>query len=206
MGLGICSDKDFESELINSSVDYSQLRQRPSNSMDDVTNTEVISPTILPMNPQGRISDVNNVPQSLRKILGETVATEGLRSAMQLADSFGGISQPTLSTYARGEVSPHSKTNASNDMFEYVNGRKTKITKRALNKLNLAMSLIDENKLLGCDAKELSTVAKDMAQIVKHMEPAAKETETKDPVQFHFYAPVVKNEAHYETIVAKDNY
>ena len=207
MGLGIISDDDFFKELKNSSIDNNTTNTtNNTTSPDDLLDGTVITSNILPMNPQGRHNDVNNVPQSLRKILGEEVATNGLSSAMRLADSFGGISQPTLSTYGTGQVSRGIKSNKSDDMYEYVNGRKTKITKRALNKLNLAMSLMDETKLMGCDAKELSTVAKDMAQIVKHMEPSKQVEEIKEAVQFHFYAPQVRNENHYETVVAKDNY
>ncbi len=150
----------------------------------------------------GRDKDVPNVPQSLRKVIGETAATEGLKSAMHLASSFG-ISQPTTSTYARGEISP-GQTN--DDLVNHINGRKTKITKKAINRLNMALNHIDETKLLGCDAKELSGIAKDMASVVNAMEPKQKEDGQKDPVQFHFYAPQVRNENHYETVVAKDNY
>lgn len=221
MGLGIISDRDFESEIQNSSVDYqsninSDNQFNPDSNSDTDTNSDTNTdktspatiPTIQPILNPGRHTDVNNVPQSLRKILGEEVATNGLRSAMHLAESLGGhgISQPTLSTYGRGEISPNHKSDKSNELFEYVNGRKTKITKRALNKLNLAMSLIDEEKLLGCDANELTNVAKGMAQVVKHMEPDKSDNEKKDPVQFHFYAPQIRNEQHYEVVRAKDNY
>lgn len=219
MPLGIVSNSDFDSELNNSAVsiiknntinksDIIKNKSEPrafiySDNSDSIVNAEVLDLPVV-----GRLNDVTNIPQSLRKILGEEVAVHGLASAMKLAESLGGhgISQPTLSTYARGEISPGQVSNSSTDLLNHINGRKTKISKRALNKLNLALSLIDEQKLLGCDAKELSSVAKDMAIVSKQMEPREKSDEVKDPVQFHFYAPQIRSENHYETVVAKDNY
>jgi hypothetical protein len=211
MPLGIVSDSDLMSEINNSSVDSTpsindsiptnNSNHRPSE-LDELDGA-VITSDVITMKSVGRHSEVNNIPSSLRKVLGEEAAINGIQSAMQLANSLGGISQPSLSTYARGESSP-GKTNTQ--LLEHINGRKTKISSRALNKLNLAMSLIDEQKLLGCDAKELSSVAKDMAVVAKAMEPTVKEDEKKDPIQFHFYAPQIRNEAHYEVVQAKDNY
>lgn len=214
MPLGIVSDSDLMSEINNSSIDsLDDTIPLKDNSIINNSNSKpselneldgaVITSDVITMKSVGRHSEVNNIPPSLRKVLGEEAAINGIQSAMHLANSLGGISQPTLHTYARGESSP-GKTNSQ--LLEHINGRKIKISSRALNKLNLAMSLIDEEKLFGCDAKELSSVAKDMAIISKQMEPTVKEDEKKDPVQFHFYAPQIRNEAHYEIVNAKDNY
>jgi hypothetical protein len=206
MALGIVTDTDFEKELNNSSHTTKTV-------MTDIppraSNSEVIIPTIVENPSVGRTPDVSNVPQSLRKILAETHAVEGLGRAQELANSLipGGISQPTLSTYGNGQISRgNHKSSESNDLLNYVNGRKTKITKRALNKINLAMSLMDEDKLNSCDAKELSAITKDMAQVVKHMEPEQREDRKSEPVQFIMYAPQVRTENNYDVVVAKDNY
>jgi predicted transcriptional regulator len=194
MPLGIVSHSDYQKEKNNSSIEHQSI-PKP-------TENPIITSDVLPSKQPGRDADVPNVPQSLRKLLGEEVAVNGLRSAMEIANSFG-ISQPTTSTYARGEISPGVP---NKDLSEYINGRKTKISKRALNKLNMALNHIDDSKLMQCDAVELSSVAKNMAAVAGAMEPKDKEEEKKDPVQFHFYAPQVRNENHYETVVAKDNY
>lgn len=219
MPLGIVSDEDFNKELENNSVDYSNSNNssnsksepRTFNNTDnlptdnDIVSGEIVTSDVLQMKSRGRIPEVPNVPQSLRKILGEEHAINGLKSAQHLADSLipRGLSQPTLSTYGRGQV---SNGVPNDDMLNHINGRKIKISKRALNKLNMAVSMIDEQKLLGCDAKELSSVAKDMAIVAKQMEPSVSDDRKSEPVQFHFYAPQIKNEHHYETVVAKDNY
>jgi len=195
--LGIVSDKEFDSERINSDVSHTIERNE-----DTEKSTPVVTSDVLTLPSVGRDKDVPNVPQSLRKMLGEEVATNGLKSAMNLAASFG-ISQPTASTYARGEVSPGT-TNP--DLLQHINNRKTKISKRALNKLSMALNHLDDSKLMGCDAKELSSVAKDMAAVVNSMSPKQDESAQTNNAQFHFYAPQIRNEKHYETVVAKDNY
>ena len=214
MPLGIVSDQDFEKEILNNGVDIIRNTNdkestplEPRTSIPEVINSEeqnpIITSDVLTMKRVGRHNDVNNVPMSLRKVLSEEHAVNGLKSAQSLANSLGGLSQPTLSTYGRGQV---SNGQSNDEMLTYLNGRKTKISKRALNKLNLALSLIDDEKLLPLKATELSSVAKDMAIVAKQMEPSVKEDDKKDPVQFHFYSPVIKQENHYDTVVAKDNY
>ena len=218
MPLGIVSNKEFESELMNSCVDKVINPERDvepeinSNEIDDgdgdnnQPRTSIVA-EVVDLPKLGRHNEVNNVPQSLRMIIGETAAVEGLGRAKELADTFGGLSQPTISTYARGEVSPNGNNKQDDDMLDYLNGRKTKITKRALNKINLALNLMDEERLKGCDAKELATISKEMSTVVKHMEPKNRdEREKVQPVQFIMYAPQVRSENHYETVVAKDNY
>jgi len=215
MPLGIVSDKDFEKEILNNGVDViknNTIPKEPRASLPTLeipSNPEVqednpiITSDVLTMKRVGRHNDVDNVPMSLRKVLGEEHAIHGLKSAQSLANSLGGLSQPTLSTYGRGQV---SNGQSNDEMLTYINSRKTKISKRALNKLNLALSLIDDQKLMPLKATELSTVAKDMAIVAKQMEPSVKEDEKKDPVQFIMYAPQIRNENNYEVVQAKDNY
>lgn len=213
MPLGIISDEEFNKEIENSGQSNHNEKKID---FDNSTNTGLdYHDTNQPRTPEtmivempgvGRHPEVGNVPQSLRKLLGEEVAINGLKSAMHLANSVGGLSQPTLSSYGSGNISRNNPSSDGDDLTNYLNNRKSKITKKALNKLTLVMSMIDEEKLLGCDAKELSTIAKDMATVSKQMEPTVKEAEKKEPVQFIMYAPQIKNEQHYETIAAKDNF
>lgn len=211
MSLGIVSNEDFDSELSNSSRDH-----RPSNNdrrapeiMDaEESNQPIIDSSQLPEikehHPHGRNMDDVNVPQSMRKLIGDTAIFEGRRAGLQLASSLG-ISSSSVSSYTNPNNSALSDSN-KDDITSFLTGRKNKITKRAINKLGLAISLIDETKLQEMDARGLSGVAKDMAQVVKHMEPPVKEAETKEPVQFLMYAPVINTENKYQTVIAKDNY
>jgi hypothetical protein len=195
MPLGIVSDRDFELERNNSDV---SIINRQSDEPTPKIEAEVIE---LPK--VGRIPEQVNIPTSLRSIIAEDHMENGLQSSKQLMTTLGGhISQPSINTYARGESSPGT---IDVSLTNHLNGRKQKLSKKALNKLNLALTHLDENKIVGCSAVELASVAKSMAEVSSKLQPEVKE-DKKDPVQFHIYAPSIKTETHYDTVVAKDNY
>lgn len=203
MPLGIVSDKDFEAEVSNSATVVHHVVRTPE-VLEPLSEAPVVTSDVLikKHHPHGRNEGDVNVPQSLRKLIGDTVLTEGRTSALHLANELG-ISNSSVSNY----TNPTSLSEpVADDINTYLTNRKTKISKRALNKLNLAMTYIDESKLKDLGARDLSAVAKDMAVVAKHMEPPTKEETEKSPVQFHFYAPQVRNENHYEVVTAKDNY
>jgi hypothetical protein len=204
MPLGIVSNRDFELERNNSDP---EIRQHNNNNIPRTSHEPVITGEVINNPTVGRTPEVPDIPISLKKIIGETHAIEGFQRAKELADSFGGLSQPTLSTLGNGSTSRGThKSRAGNELVEHINNRKTKISNKALNKINLALANMNEDKFAEADLKELSAVAKDMAVVVGQMAPKEKDDAKVEPVQFHFYAPTVRNEQHYEVIVAKDNY
>jgi hypothetical protein len=205
MPLGNVSNEDFEAELKNSSTVLKIPLPVHKSPVLEVEDPIIInSADIIRRNEHGRNEGDVNVPHSVRKLLGDTATFEGRQSALALASNLG-ISSSSVSGYTNPKNSAMAEVNKQ-DITAMLLGRKTKISKRALNKLNLAISLISEDKLTELKATELSSVAKDMAQVAKHMEPPKSEDTKSEPVQFHFYAPQVRNENHYETVVAKDNY
>jgi len=208
MPLGQVSNEDFESEVKNSS---NQRLERPVSNvnvpdMAPVVEGEVVTSDVLikKHHPHGRNEGDVNVPQSLRKLIGDTANMEGRQSALHLANEFG-ISSSSASSYTNPNNSALSESNKV-DISSFLTNRKNKISKRAINKLNLAISMINEDKLKESSARDLSTIAKDMAQVVKHMEPDKEQTSEVSPVQFVMFAPQVRNENHYEVVTAKDNY
>jgi len=72
MPIGIVSDTDFQSEL-----------DRLSGSIKSVSVP--VSGTIEQLPTKGRNTGDNNVPESLRKIIGEDAAINGRQSALQIA-------------------------------------------------------------------------------------------------------------------------
>lgn len=152
----------------------------------------------------GRNEGDVNVPQSLRKLIGDTATFEGRASALNLASELG-LSSASVSGYTNPNNSAMSEANKE-DIFAHLASRKYKMSKKALNKLNLALTHIDETKLKDLGAEKLANVAVSMAQVAKHMEPKQLNDKVIDPVQFHFYAPQVRQENHYEVVTAKDNY
>lgn len=210
MPLGIVSDSDFNSELNNSNREFirTPIVERPKDVMivDDkhIENPIITSDTIIKKyHPHGRHEDDVNVPQSLRKLIGDAAITEGRPAALEIAEQFG-LSNSSVATYTNPDNGNLNERN-SVDILNMLTTKKVKISKRALGKLNLAMGLITEEKLKDCKVETLSAVAKNMAQVAKNMEPSIKE-ETKSPVQFVMFAPQINNENKYQTVIAKDNY
>lgn len=212
MPLGIISDKEFESELLdmNDSIDNVEPLNEPTaveseliiDSNNIITSADIVQSKGY-QNSGRRKNDVE-VPESLRKIIGETAIMEGNKSALKLASSLG-ISSSSTNSYKNGKTSPNNN-HKDNDLIEYLNERKNKVAKKAMNKLNMALSNLDEPKMQGLEARELSGVAKDMAIIVKQMEPTVKSDAVVNPVSFQFVSIVQNSENQYQRVVAKDNY
>lgn len=200
MPLGIVSNEEFESELTNSGM-------HPDATLPTISTSDTIiyeQPIVEPLKEKGRNEGDINVPHSVRKLIGDTAVFNGRQDALQLANQFG-ISSASVSGYTNPANSALSEANKF-DIKNFLSKRRDKISKRAINKLNMAVSMISEDKLKDCKAIELSQVAKNMASVVGTLNPPEHESENKNPVQFHFYSPQVKNETHYEVITAKDTY
>lgn len=219
MPLGIVSNLDFELERNNSDSSFSEEingkkidfdetdKSEPRTSInDEVKIPEIVTSDMI--RSAGRHKEVTNVPQSLRKVIAEESVINGNKSARSLISSLGAtLSDATISTYKSGNVSPSNGVSvADTDLLDYINQRKGKVGKKALNKLNLALAIMDEAKLKELDAKELSGVAKDMAIVVDKMQLTKRDDEKVAPVQFVIMAPTINSEAYYQTVKAKDNY
>jgi predicted transcriptional regulator len=200
MPMGIVSDKDFQAELENSGMTPSGMGP----------NTGVpINPmaSVIALQKAGRSKGDTNVPNSLRSIIAETSAIDGRPAALQLAESFG-ISSSSVSAYANGSHSTTSYDKRDENILDTIQQSKNQIATRARNTLRKAIRHITEDKLGAAGAKELASVAKDMASISRAMEPESttvNETGDKKP-QFVVYAPTFINENTLEVVHAKDNY
>lgn len=181
MPLGIVSDKDFEKELGNSSK----------------------VPEIIPLPTPGRNQGDNNVPDSLRKIIGETAEIDGRQDALELANTFG-ISPSSVSAYGNGSRSTDSMDKQPN--LEYINGAKARISKKAQHKLFKALNHLTDDKLQEAKAVDLASIAKSMSGIVKEMEPEKPKdpNEGKNGPAFIVYSPQFRQENHYEVIQSRD--
>ncbi len=185
MAMGVVSDKDFENELVNSSV--------------PTTVDAVVNPIVRP----GRNSGDNNVPDSLRKIIGETSEIDGRSDALDLASRFG-ISPSSVSAYSNGSRSTDSMT--KQPALNHINQAKLRIGKRARIKLFKTLENITDEKLVDAKVADLATVARALSGVVKDMEPevARDSNEGKNQPTFIIYSPQVRNENHYDVINARD--
>jgi predicted transcriptional regulator len=182
MPLGIVSDADFEQELQKSEP--------------------IQTANIIPMPTPGRKEGDNNVPDSLRKIIGETSEIDGRKEALALASHFG-ISPSSVSAYANGSTSTDSMNKRPN--LPHINKAKEVIARSARNKLRDALKHITSDKLENTKAVDLASIARSMSAVVKEMEPEQEIEQKKDGPAFVIYSPQFKQENHYEIVAGRDS-
>ena len=189
MGMGIVSDKDFDSAL----VDCVNPKPKP------VPIAQIVDIT----RPGRKEGDVN-VPDSLRQIIGDTSVTDGRQEAVALAKNFG-ISPSAASAYAHGATSTASYDEQPNR--NTIVGAKERIAKKARAKLMLALTQLTPDKLAAAKARDIAGIARDMSQVMKNVEPESGPNtgvNTGGGPAFVFYAPQVREESSYQVIQAKD--
>ena len=194
MGMGIVSDSDFEKEIGNLN------KTTPPPALP--TFPPVIEGEVVNAPRPGRSNGDVNVPDSLRKIIGETSELDGRQAAIDLASRFG-ISPSSVSAYANGSTSTASMDKQPN--LPHINGAKTRIAKKAMKKLMSSLGHMTDEKLSEAKPHELAVIARNMSAIVKEMEPEQpKEADGKKGPTFVFFAPTLHKEEHYETINVRE--
>lgn len=190
MGMGIVSDKDFDSELVNTKA-------------ISIPPTTPKSATVIDVPSAGRNEGDVNVPNSLRNIIGDTAVTDGRQEAIALAKSFG-ISPSSVSAYSNGATSTASMDRTPNSPV--INKAKIRVQSRARKTLMAALDGITPDKLAESKARDLAGIAKDMATIYKSMEPEDTESSKagQQLPQFVVYAPTFRDERSFDTIYAKE--
>lgn len=188
MAMGIVSDSEFDKELNKVS--------EPREVSNSVPKAEVVD-----MPAKGRGVGNVEVPNSLRKVIGETAITEGRDSAVELARQFG-ISPSSAAAYNVGATSTSSYDERPNAVV--INKAKEKIGKRARTKLMAALRHITDEKLGEAKVRDLASIAKDMSVVFKHMEPEGPKTPSNSGPTFVFYSPQFRKEEHYDVVQAKE--
>lgn len=176
--LGIVSDEDFDSELL-----------------DDVQNNVVI----VERKPPGRGDGSNNVPESLRKIIGEDAAINGSKESLRDLAGPLGISASSVAAYKNGATSSATYDDKKPDLLAHINRGKELAIKRATHTMRRALTNITEEKLNGAKAKDLAGIAKDMSALVRNLEP--EKEESKKNVVHVFFAPKPRDIESYATMV-----
>jgi len=184
MPIGVVSDADFEKEL-------AKLSNR--------TKLKVVDGTVVEKQRPGRSDGDTNVPDSLRKIIGEESVINGRSSALQIAEQFG-ISPSSVSAYAKGATSTTTYDQPKESIISHINKSRRRHIKKASHVLSQALGSISQEKLDYADAKDLSSIAKDMAVIIKNLEPTPESVSTANTPQFTIYAPQFRDERSFEVI------
>lgn len=194
MVMGICSDEDFEKELANLSVIVDGVEKSLS---VGITGEGNVTGEILNIN-RGRGNGNNEVPESLKKIIGETSIEEGRKESLQIARAFG-ISDSSVSAYSVGSTSTASYRNPARNLQSHLNRAKERIQKKARVRLSNALDSITPEKLADANLREASGVARDMSVIIKNLEPESERSPLDTP-QFIIYAPSIRKEESFEVI------
>ena len=188
MPIGLVDNTEFEKEL-------SDLQG---------ANTRVAQVEIVQKPSKGRSDGDNNVPDSLRKVISEEHLLNGRSSALSLASQFG-VSSSSVSAYAKGSTSTASYNSPTASIISHINKSRKRAITRASKTLNSALESITQEKLDYADAKDLSSIAKDMSAIIKNLEPQSESVgDAKQTPQFIIYAPQFKKEESFEVITVNE--
>jgi transcriptional regulator with XRE-family HTH domain len=175
MPVGLVSDEDFELEHA-SIVDI----QRP-----------------------GRRNGDNNVPSSLRQVIAEEAIVNGNGSANELAELFG-ISKSSVSAYKNGATSTDSYNLPNPILADKVKTVKDKIRSKAQSKLIMALGEVTPDKLKSAKLRDIAATAQAMSAIVKNMDDNNGDSGRLNPANFIIYAPYIKNESDFRTVVINE--
>jgi hypothetical protein len=193
MAMGIVSDSDFDSEL-------DSLNKNPSDAKPSPDTTTIPTAEVVDVS-KGRGSNPE-VPNSLRKLIGEEAVTNGRQAALDLAKTFN-LSPSSVSAYAVGATSTATIDERPNE--PHIAGIRGKITRKAFSTLHKAIKHITEDKLQATSAKELAGIAKDMSAVVRTMEPDNKQpTNVNNGPTFVFYSPQQRREDSFDVVFAKE--
>lgn len=205
MPIGIVSDKDFQNELnsFGRTSPGGRVTVPTSNEIPLTEKNEILEGVIVESPGRGRKEGDNNVPDSLRALIGEEALVNGRESALQLAKDFG-ISPSSVSAYTNGATSTASYNEPKPSIVSHINKARARATRKAAQTLNAALGAITQEKLDYLDADKLSGVAKDMSVIIKNLEPKGEAPSDAKTPQFVIFAPSFKKEENYEYITVKE--
>ena len=202
MPLGIVSDSELNTELNNCNlpVNLPSNIPVPRNRVPSNQNT----PTIVDIPTPGRSEGDKNVPESLRKLIGETSAIEGHNAGVELGKQFG-ISASSVSAYQNGAHSTASYDKPNESLKNHVTDARTRVATKARKRLMMALNAITEEKLENIKVTDASAIAKDMSAIVKNMEKDdGDNSKSQKNTTFVFYNPGKSNEVDYPVIHVRE--
>lgn len=146
-------------------------------------------------NSRGRTLGATEIPEFLRPIIG---ASDRLSGAPKTARAFGiGIA----TAYSHGEGRRGNPTSAKDPELESkIEGRIQTVQEKALDKLMVALNLLDEEMMQSKTGVGVSTIAANMGRIVE--KTAAKQNGAGSGTQIVIYAPQMRTENRYDVIEA----
>lgn len=184
MAIGIVNDTDFE-------LEWKKLNGIP------FTKEEVEIKEI----ERGRGIGNTEVPDSLRKVIGEDALVNGRESGQDLARAVG-ISDSSLSAYTKGATSTASYNNPDKDLKQHTDAVRNRISSKARARLLMAMGSITKDKLDSAKLRDVASVANAMSNVIRNMEGPSDNGNNQ--TNFIFYAPKTRDESAFEVINLKE--
>ena len=219
--LGIVSDKEFIKEIertssnkasrVNSiqsiTSNESTLAEGEESSIHSIENNKQddeneLCGKIVEINKPGRKNGDNNVPDSLRKLIGSESIESGRKDALNLASHFG-ISPQSASAYSHGSTSTTSYNEPSPTLSNHVNNARERVIKKSRSKLLLALNNLSQEKIESSKARDIASIAKDMSAVIKNMEDKTIQSVHEGP-KFIFYSPSFRDERNFDIINVKE--
>ena len=142
----------------------------------------------------GRGIGTKNVPESLRKIIGDAgLEGESSKSITEVLP----VSESSVSAYKKGATSTTTYHDPHPDLEQHLTTTKHRISKSATKKLEDALDGITPDKIAGAKLRDIASVARDMSQIVKNMEEGS-DINNKGNTNIIFYTPNLRQAETFE--------
>jgi predicted transcriptional regulator len=177
-----------------SSREFEKIREELEKS-ESKNKTCIIVPTV----DKGR-NGVREVPESLRKVVGENAKLETIS---ETARAFG-LSPSSVSAYMNGATSTASYNDPDPALKDHMKSVDGIITSKARKKLMKAINNMTQDKFESAGLKELSSVGRDLSQIIANVEKKSL-GDGLTGAQFIFFTPPQKVEEKYDIIEVRDN-
>lgn len=206
MPIGIVSDSEFEKELDNSLVEVNRdgvpsVGRGKEPVIDNGDVIDVVTGEVLRIE-RGRGENNNEVPESLRAVIGETVILEGRQAGLELAKSFG-VSDSSVSAYTSGKTSTSSPV-PEKKLKNHLELIRKNATKRAGRKLLAALDHITDEKMAEAPAGVLAGMAKCLSGVIRDMEPEVIQNNNESGVKFVVFAPQLVQENKFEVVTVQE--
>lgn len=190
--LGLVNKELFDNELSDVNDDLVMYdRSSADHTNEVIVNDEVIVNEVT----KGRGKGTSEVPEVLRKVIAGEVIEGG--NVSEVSDAFG-ISKSSISAYKNNATSTTSYHEPVKSLQEHNFAVRNKIVELSRSKLKKAIRFIDDDKLAGCNAVQLSMVARNMSSIANENDVMIKDNSNKQSVII--YRPRIKEEDSFEII------
>jgi len=196
MPLGLVSKEIMEKELKIPDSTPEEKKEEPPKEVEP--EDEQCSAIVKDRVPLGRGEGNKEVPDFLRKIIGESSVEDGRANTLL---AFGGLVSPSsVTAYTNGATSCATYNKPDKELKETVDNARERIRSKAEYGVLSALEQITTEKLGFSKPKELASIAKDLSAVIRNMEEKTGNEETKNNVQIVFMAPREKSIDSYPTI------